>query len=83
MHENNSYWYCYLFHYYNSQPPAPLTITSGCPVVITLTPGLSPSSLILRPGNEATLLKMGCSETPLGHYALLVIKSTFDLFFFC
>ena len=22
-----------------------------------------------------TLLKMGCSETPLGHYALLVIKS--------
>jgi len=26
-------------------------------------------------GNICTLLKMGCSETPLGHYALLVIKS--------
>ena len=25
-------------------------------------------------------LKMGCSKTPLGHYALLVTKSNFDLF---
>jgi len=25
--------------------------------------------------NKHSLLKIGCSETPLGHYALLVIKS--------
>ena len=37
------------------KPPVPLTTTSGCPVVKTLTPGLSPSSLVLRPGNEASL----------------------------
>jgi len=29
---------------------------------------------------QRALLKMGCSETPFGHYALLVIKATFDLF---
>jgi len=35
------------------------------PVILTLVP--ESESII-------TLLKMGCSETPLGHYALLVIK---------